>query len=626
MCGICGFYNIDGTPQQNERLLEAMRESLVHRGPDGQGGFLDGGYALGHTRLAVIDLVGGSQPLFSEDGNVVLVCNGEIYNYRELRSQLEARGHAFRTASDNEVILHLWEDHGVAALQHLRGMFALALYDRRQECFFGARDRFGQKPLFYHRDGKHFAFASEIKSLLRLPDISPRLDLISLDHFLFYQFVPHARTLFENIVALPPGHYFLFQSAELTVRKYWSLELRPRGDISEADQMDRLDGLMREAVSSRLVSDVPVGLFLSGGIDSSLIAAMAAQEASDPLPTFSIAFKERRYDESEFARQVSEYLKTEHHELLFQPKDLAAIFEEWIGIFDQPIADRASLANLFLAANAAKHLKVVLTGDGGDEVFAGYEKYRAGLEPSAFLASLDARFPSLFSATQLGRAAVDRFGWQRLRARWAHRFLPYKQVAYLKQFWEGRERYRLYRPEVRQAIASEFQALDKCVNEAESVVDPVLAMQAVDIRQYLPYDLLLKNDYCTMAYGLEARSPLLDHKLAEHAARLPLALKVTRQETKVALRRLAGNYLPASLAKRPKRGFGVPLQSWFRHELRDWLKERLLRHSSTVPLYFNPETVQSLLEEHWRGKRNHAPKILSLIVFELWYRRYIERR
>ncbi len=626
MCGICGAFSTDATAPLTQERLSAMVEALSHRGPDDHGTYLRDNCALGQTRLSIIDVAGGHQPLFNEDGTVAVIFNGEIYNFAELRQSLLQKGHTFQTRSDTEVIVHLWEEEGTRCVERLRGMFAFVLHDRRRNVLFGARDRFGQKPLFYHWRNGTFAFASEIKALLKLPNVSRDLDLKALDQFLFYQFVPHPRTLFEGISQLPPAHTFLIEQGELHLRRYWEQSFEPQPHVDDREHLERIEESLADAVTSHLVSDVPVGIFLSGGIDSSLIAALAARQSAQPLQSFSISFPEERYDESQYARLASEAFGTDHHDFRFEPGDIKSRLVGLAQTFDQPIADRAALPLLLLSEQTARKVKVVLTGDGGDELFAGYEKYRAAAPAPKWIRRVDAMWSQLFSQKELARCSADRLRLRKLRSRAARRYLPETASTYFKHFWEGWERHRLYRGEVAEKLEQGFESIGNGVDPTGQTLDPLNRMLRIDSLGYLPDDLLLKTDLATMAYGLESRAPLLDHQLAATAARLPLHLKATPQESKVALRRIATRLLPEQLVSRPKRGFGVPLKQWFRNELRGWVRECLVDDSTAMPIYFQRQEIESTLGEHESGRRNHASKIYSLLVFELWYRHYMVAR
>jgi asparagine synthase (glutamine-hydrolysing) len=604
-------------------VLERMTSVLEHRGPDGLGTHIEGPLSIGHVRLSVIGRENGQQPLFNEDGSVVLVCNGEIYNYHQLRRELIRSGHRFQTDSDAEVLVHLWEVDGPELVHRLRGMFAFVLYDKRQNVLFGARDPFGQKPLFYHQTAQRFAFASEIKSLLQLPDVERRVDRRALDQFLFYQYVPHPGTLFEEIRQISPGHSFFVRDGELQIARYWFPEFEENEELSDQQHLDRLETGLRDATRAHLVSDVPVGIFLSGGIDSSLVAALASSETHAGLPTYSISFRGTKDDESRYARLASRTLGLDHYEYAFLASHVEECMPQLAATFDQPLADSAALPLLHLSRQAARDVKVVLTGDGGDEVFAGYRKYRraaARIVQTRLLAVLG---PRVFSSQRLAASVPDRLGLRRLQSRLGMMVVPSQRSAYFRNAWEGWDREQLYSENPGSEITREFSAWQDHPR-AQIVENPVNRMLQIDQEHYLPDDLMLKSDYTTMACGLEARAPLLDPTLARLAGGLPLRLKVTSRQTKIALRAIGRRWLPDELTERPKKGFSFPLSQWFRESLFSWVRNSLLDSSRTVPQFFRREHVERVLGEHREGRRDHAGRIYGLLTFEMWYRNFID--
>ena len=632
VCGICGIlsaaeprdgYSAQRHPDQAQPLIDRMTSALSHRGPDGMGTHVEEALAMGHVRLSVIGGVDGQQPLFNEDGTVVLVCNGEIYNYQQLRQELMRGGHHFQTNSDAEVLVHLWEVHGPQLVHRLRGMFAFVLYDKRQKLLFGARDPFGQKPLFYHQTRKRFAFASEIKALLQLPDVVRRVDRRALDQYLFYQYVPHPGTLFEGIRQVAPGHSFCVQDGELQLQRYWFPEFDENEQISDDQHLDQLEAALRDATRAHLVSDVPVGVFLSGGIDSSLVAALAASETNLGLPTYSIAFRGTKDDESAFARLASRTLGLEHHEYAFVARHVEECMPQLAMAFDQPLADSAALPLLYLSRQATRDVKVVLTGDGGDELFAGYRKYRRAAARYVQTRLLRKLGPRVFSSQRLAASAPDRLGLRRLQSRLGMVVVPSQRSAYFRNAWEGWDRERLYAETPATDITRKFAAWEDHP-QAQVAENPVNRMLQIDQEHYLPDDLLLKSDYATMACGLEARAPLLDPELARLAGGLPVRLKVTSRQTKVALRAVGRRWLPAELTERPKKGFSFPLNHWFRGSLHPWVRDCLLDSAKSVPRFFRREHVQRVLGEHLEGRRDHAGRIYALLAFEMWYRHYID--
>jgi len=619
MCGICGFLG-GRTPDDAPLMLQRMLTTIAHRGPDSSAWFDEATAGLGHARLSIIDLEGGQQPLFNEDENLVLVCNGEIYNYEELRAGLHARGHVFRTHSDSEVILHLWEEQGEDCLRELRGMFAFALYDRRRSKLFLARDRFGQKPLYFHHSRGQLVFGSEVKAILAHPDVSSELDSSALDGFLFYQFVPGARTLFRNIQAVPPGCFARVAGERCELRQYWRpLEAGSSTRVSD-DPLATTESALLDAVRSHMVSDVPVGVFLSGGIDSSLIAAMAARESAESIESFSVSFDDKRYDETQYAVVAAANAGTRHQVFRFNAEAVREGLHELAALIDQPLADDAALPLLFLSRQTADRVKVVLTGDGGDELFAGYDKYRRldGHYRSPLQRKLRGR---LVDPRDLAQCKPDRFALRRLRRRLGLKAFPELAGCYYKHFWEGWDRYALYSD--RQLETLPDGGLPFPSNPPGDIDTALGAMAWWDQSSYLPGALLLKTDMTTMAAGLEARAPFLDHKLAAHAAQLNESDKIMNDQTKYILRRLAEHWLPDELAHRPKRGFGLPMKRWLQQDLSSWVSDLLVENSVTVPRYFRRESVHTLLQQHRAGHKNHTGRIYTLLVFELWHRHYM---
>jgi len=641
MCGIAGYLSLNDVPV-DRKPIERMVSALRHRGPDAQTVHLDGPVALGHARLSIIDLAGGHQPLYNEDRTVSVVCNGEIYNYRELREQLVRSGHQFRTGSDCEVLTHLWEDRGPRMLQDLRGMFAFILFDRQKGIVFGARDRFGQKPLYYCEGPNFLAFASEIKGLLVLPEVSRELDPRGLDQFLFHQYIPQPRTLFSGIKRLPAAHCFEVRlstrkgatvsqagaeagrkpRSPFMISRYWSPTFAPDETLSRAEHLKRIEDSLVDAVQSHMVADVPVGVFLSGGIDSSLITALAARFNPEPLQTFSISFPGSEHDEGPFAKAVANTIGTKHREFPFESGDMRQLLSSAAQLFDQPVADMAVLPLMALSKAAAEHVKVVLTGDGGDELFAGYRKYKRMTAFPGRSRWLSRVSDQLFPIPRLAACQPDPFGLRKIQARMAMTIAPACRSEYQRQSWEGWERFSLYLPELAEAVGSRFDPLNE-PNDEGPQTHPLNSALRQDQGTGLADRLLLKGDYATMAYGLEARAPLLDHQLAAVAGALPINLKATPQNTKIALREIARQYLPEEIITRRKKGFSMPIDRWFRGELREWTRTCLLEESASLPRYFRRAAIEKLLAEHSAGK-NHSARIHTLLTFELWCRNYAD--
>lgn len=635
MCGITGAVWTDPAQAIDAATLERMTNCLRHRGPDDAGVYTNDlrirppyeptpGVALGFRRLAILDLAGSRQPLANEDETVWLVFNGEVYNYRSLRRRLEGAGHRFRTDGDAEVILHLYEDLGPECFAHLDGMCAAAIWDARERRLVLGRDRLGKKPLVYRAEPGRVAFASELKSLLQIPGASRELDPGAIDEYLTYQYIPHPNTIFRGIRKLPPGHYAVFQDGRSEVQPYWSPAWKVEQPLAAQEAAARVRELFDAAVLARLQSDVPLGAFLSGGVDSSLVAASMQRQASTPIKTFSIGFPQLEFDESEYARRVAKHLGTEHHELQVTP-DAKELLPKLVWHFDEPFADSSALPMYYLAKLAREHVTVALSGDGGDELFAGYSRYRA----VALGALLDRAGPL--------RAVLGSRLWQRLpssarQQSWSRRFKrfsaaltqsPARRYFDWMSIFNEERRAELYREEfVNELPASDpFEFLGRAW-KTSGPRDALSCAANADLQTYLPCDLLTKVDITTMAHGLECRQPFLDHHLVEYAISLPQRLKFRGGAGKRILRAAFGDRIPAEIWRRPKMGFGAPLAPWFRHELRDLVRDALLSDSTRVAVYFRPEAMRKLVEEHQTGFFDHSARLWALLVLELWLKEW----
>ena len=633
MCGFAGAsWTADGRPLTASDL-ESMIAVIAHRGPDDHGTWFSNGSpaaALGHRRLSIIDLGGGHQPLANEDGSIQVVFNGEIYNYRELRSDLESRGHRFGSESDTETIVHLYEEHGVDCLDHLRGMFALALWDDNTRQLLLARDRLGQKPLVYREEPGRVLFASELKALLQLPGAPRDVDPVAVDQYLAYQYVPHPRTILAGYAKLPPGHRAVYRDGRLRVDRYWSppYELGSGGESrSAASWQEELRETLTESVRLRLRSDVPLGAFLSGGIDSTIIAGLMRQESPAAVHTFSIGFPVPEFDERSFARMAAEHLGTQHTEAIVEPEALA-ILPRLIWHYDEPFADSSAIPTMYLAEMTRRGVTVALSGDGGDELFAGYDRYRA--------VALGERIDRL--PRPLRRLLAARL-WQRLPAstrqkshrRRLKRFLdalgqpPEERYLTWIGIFDDRRRHELYTDKFRESLGG--SAAVDVLREAYRACpdrDFVTRTTCTDVLTYLPGDILAKVDIATMASSLECRSPFLDHHVVELAARMPLSLKRRGRRGKRVLTDTFSDLLPAPIRRRRKMGFGVPLDKWFRNELKPLLYEHLLSDTARDRGYFNQVVVRDLVEEHVDGRWDHSYRLWSLLCFEMWHRVFID--
>src|SRR3954453_3556703 len=604
MCGICGLLERD-TPDLD--AVERMTAAMVHRGPDHGAVAAEGRCALGYRRLSIVDLATGEQPIPNERGDVIAVFNGELYNFRELRRELEAKGHEIRGTGDSPLIPHAYEEWGLGFAERIEGMFAIALWDAARERLVLLRDRLGKKPLRYVRfAGGGLAFASETKALLELPEVSRELDLAEIDAFLALQYTP--RSGFRAIEQVPPGSYTVVErSSAPKVEPYW--QPGPRAGGPEGSDWHTL---VREEVSAavrrRLVADVPLGALLSGGIDSSIVVALMAQASTEPVRTFTVGFSDERYDERTYARSVAERYGTVHEELEIV-ENVAATLPRLAAAFDEPLGDEAALPTFLIPEQARRHVTVALSGDGGDEAFAGYERYVAH--------ALARRLPG--PAARTGAAAVRLVPAARREPRSAlFRAARFLDVA-AAPAGEGYARLmEIFPLELRRQLWSDPRQAMRVPLEPRG--DGIAGLQQLDVATYLPGDLLLKADIASMAHSLELRSPFLDHEVVALGLALPDRLKTRGREGKVALRRAFADELPPAVAERGKSGFGVPLGRWFRHDLHDLARDAL----ATNREWFRADTVTRLLDEHRRGDADHGHRLWCLLMLELWVREHVE--
>lgn len=626
MCGITGGVWTADAPPLSQSELDAMTDVLAHRGPDGRGTHREQhdavGVALGHRRLSIIDLAGGSQPLANEDESIWISFNGEIYNYRELRSQLESQGHTFRTAGDTETIVHLYEQYGVECLAHLRGMFAFAIWDRPRQRLFIARDRLGQKPLVYCQQGQRLLFASEIKSLLQADGVVREVDLESLDDYLAYLYVPHPHTMFRGIHKLPPAHYGVYERGQLRIENYWKPDLARESTLSLAETQEALAATMRESVRLRLRSDVPLGAFLSGGIDSTAIVGLMQEQLDTPANTYTIGFPVGGYDESGFARQVAAHLGTSHHEFTAKPTSVD-LLPTLAWHFDEPFADSSAIPTYLVSQITRQHVTVALTGDGGDELFAGYPRYATVQRLGAWDA-----LPSWLRQAVAGSwwnalpAPNREDSWRRrwrfrmgtLRQERARRYANWVTIMHedlRNQLFNDATRNRLAGHDPSQVVAGAYTQSGR--NDAG-----IRAMHA-DLLTYLPCDLLAKVDITSMAHGLECRSPFLDHKVVELATTIPYAYLNNGGDPKPLLTSTFPQFFPPSVRKRPKMGFRIPLDHWFRQTHADFVRDMLLSDRALSRGYFKRAAVERLIDDHQQGRWNHGDRLWTLLFLEQWH-------
>jgi asparagine synthase (glutamine-hydrolysing) len=627
VCGIVGKVSMSGGIERP--LLDRMCAAIEHRGPDSRGIYLRDGVGLGVQRLRVIDLETGDQPIFNEDRSVVVILNGEIYNYKELREMLRARGHVFSTDGDTEVIAHLYEDHGTECVTHLRGMFAFAVWDVGKRQLFLGRDRIGKKPLVYsYRDGELW-FASEIRALLEDPEIDREIELHAIDSFLQHEYVPAPLTAFASIKKLPPAHTLVWRDGQISMKRYWRLSYAPleRPPTREEAEEEIRRGLLR-ATELRLRSDVPVGGFLSGGIDSSAVVAAMAMQSENAVKTFSIGFDIDEFDEREYAREVSRLYGTDHHEFVVEPEAME-VLPKLVWHFGEPFADNSAVPTYYVAQMARQHVTVALNGDGGDENFGGYGRYvgariadRLAAKPrsvqvaarrlSQLLASngrasgYRSRFDRETRLALLSKA--ERYAWRMASVKPEERDLLYTDA---------------FRHELRAARANAVIEIPFAESDAE---DDVNRLIDVDVRTYLPNALLVKMDITSMAHSLEMRSPLLDHELMEFVARLPGSWKVDGTTTKRIFKDALRPWLPATILNRPKWGFGSPISHWFRGQLRDLPAEILLDPRSLDRGWFREATLRTLIDDHATGRRDNTTNLWALIQLELWLRTFVDAR
>jgi asparagine synthase (glutamine-hydrolysing) len=627
MCGIAGFVDAAAprlamAPVRLDaefNLVHRMCEVIRHRGPDDEGIHVQPGVGLGMRRLSIIDLAGGRQPIHNEASTVWVVFNGEIYNYRELRSELEALGHEFATSSDTESIVHAYEEWGEDAFRRLRGMFGIALWDQPKRTLLLARDRAGQKPLHYAERGDRLYFASEIKSLLAAGAVNPALDVAALDHYLAFLYTPRDSSIFQGVRKLPPGHFLRWRDGRSEVVRYWQIAADEPFSGSEEEAVEGLRRVLRDAVSSHMMSDVPLGAFLSGGVDSSGVVGLMAQASARPVKTFSIGFDDPAFDELEHARTVARHFGTDHHEFVVKPDGLS-ILGDLISHFDEPFADSSAIPTWYVSEIARRHVTVVLSGDGGDELFGGYDRYL----PHPRVAAFDrAPLPGLRAAAALA--------WPLLpHGARGKNFLRHvaKDAAgrYLDSitFFQPDERAALYADGARAALASSAEARLWPHFERFRALSHDSGMMRFDFETYLPEDVLTKVDRMSMAHSIESRVPLLDNTVIDYAATLPARFKIRAGRRKHVLKEALRPLLPAGILDRKKQGFGIPLGTWFRGGLTDLFSDVLESPRARQRGYFEPAFVSRLVKEHLSGQRDHTLRLWQLTVFELWHREYLD--
>jgi len=626
MCGIVGITHKDKRPI-DESLLGRMNEAIRHRGPDEDGFYINDGVGLAMRRLSIIDLASGQQPIHNQDKTAWIVFNGEIYNYQEVREQLEKLGHKFYTNSDTEIIVHAYDQYGVDCPKHLRGMFVFAIWDTRDDSLFLARDRVGKKPLLYAQHNGDLIFGSEFQALLQHPDISRDINTAAIHHYLSYLCVPAPMTAYKQIKKLEPGHWLKWKNGEIKTERYWQPDFNKKIKISEEEAGERAIEILRESVRLRLISEVPLGAFLSGGIDSSAVVALMAEVSDKPVKTFSIGFEEQDFSELHHAKRVAEHIGADHHEFIVRPNALE-ILPMLVKHYGEPYADSSAIPTYYVARETRRHVTVALNGDGGDESFAGYERY-AAMKIAETYHKIPALLRKAFIESPVKAFPVSEK--KKSRARDAKRFLKAASLPKVERYlaWVN----VLDKQTKEELYTKDFQAEVGHINPADNLArwlaqangaGTVDAVLLTDTMTYLPDDLLVKVDIATMAVSLEARSPFLDHNVIEFAASLPENLKLKGMTSKYLLKKILGKLLPQENLKRRKMGFGVPISHWFRGEMKNFLHEVLLTEKAQKRGILKREKIEELITRHTSGARDYGHGLWTLLMLELWFQEFID--
>ncbi|RMD94714.1 MAG: asparagine synthase (glutamine-hydrolyzing) [Calditrichaeota bacterium] len=626
MCGICGVTYFDQNYKVLPEMVERMCDVIVHRGPDDSGLYVHRNTGLGMRRLSIIDLVTGHQPIANEDQSIWIVFNGEIYNHLELRKELETRGHKFKTRTDTEAILHAYEEYGVDCPQKLNGMFAFAIFDQKKQSLFLARDRLGIKPLYYYQDNEKLAFGSELKSILELPNIPRQVNSVALDIYMTFEYIPAPHSIFKNIYKLPPGHFLLLKDGKIKIKSYWELHFDER-PWEENQLCEELIDLLQDAVKIRLMSDVPLGAFLSGGIDSSTVVALMSRVMDRPVETFSIAFKESSYNEAHYARTIASTFHTNHHEFTIEP-DALELTQKLVGHLDEPLGDFSIFPTYLVSKMAREYVTVALSGDGGDELFGGYETYIADK-----IAKMYMRIPKFLRdniivyllnkipPTEKKKGLINR----------AKRFVEGMQLPSQLEhtrwmiFLQEVEKIKLYTHDFQNQLKG-LEAYNFILNYFDQTnnADAINRQLFVDIKTYLVDDILVKVDRMSMATSLEARVPFLDHRFVEFTTQIPGEYKLKGRRTKFILKKALHSILPDEILKRGKEGFSIPIKNWLKTDLKDLMLDVLSPDNIKNTGFFEPAYVQKLIREHLTGVENHSHRLWAMIVFSIWHEIYLK--
>lgn len=629
MCGITGWINLENkSSQNNEAVLHSMCERMKHRGPDSEGLWTDETVALGMRRLSVIDLHTGEQPVYSEDKSVVVMMNGELYNYREVRADLEKRGHKFVTSSDTEILPHLYEEYGETMLDHINGMFAFALWDKRNQKLLVARDKFGEKPLYYGVFDNKLIFASELKVLLENPSVKGEINLDSLRQFLSFDYVPAPNSIFKGISKLPAAHFLTIEKGEIKTRRYWNLTWEKKETKSLENSAEELRELLADAVRMRLVADVPLGILLSGGVDSSTVAAFATQFSTEKVKTFSIGFEEDSFDESKYARQVANHLQTEHYEDKLSVEKAADLISEIGTWLDEPMSDGSLIPTFLLSRFVRKYVTVALGGDGGDEIFAGYPMYFAH-KVANFYNGIPGIFRNNLIEPVVNNLPVSNknlsFDYK------AKRFVRASKYDLVTRHhsWFGSfsldEQQRVLSKDVLAKTSDNIYKGAKDLLEICDAENDIEKMQFLDINFYMAEDILTKVDRASMAVSLEVRAPFLDPRVAQFAANIPLEYKLKGNKGKYILKKAVEPFLPKNILHRPKKGFGIPIAEWLKGRLNPLMHEMLDAKRLKEQGLFDANFVQKLIKEHETNAASHHKQLWTLLVFQLWYDNFLKR-
>lgn len=619
MCGIAGYVG-----RGDKKTLLAMLNSTAHRGPDDQGIFLDGEVGLGNNRLSIIDLsTKGKQPMFDDEGKICIVLNGEIYNFQNLKKQLE-RKYTFKSKTDTEVLLYAYKEWGINCLEKINGMFSFVIYDKKNNLLFGARDRLGEKPLKYYFDGDVFAFASEIKGILPFLKGKREIDPIAINHYLTYCYVPAPYTGFKNFFKLPPGHFFLFKNKKLQIKKYWHISFDKKLFLSEEEWEDILLEKLRESVQSRLIADVPLGVFLSGGIDSSALLALMSQITSKRIKTFTISFDDPKFDESKYASLVAKQYESDHKTFKVTNKLMGDVFSHLTDYYDEPFADNSAIPTIVLSKLASKYVKVALTGDGGDENFAGYDRYNV-----VSFSDIYGKLPRLARmALSSGANIANSFISTKLTGR-VHTYTKtfnqpfYRKYPHYSSFFDNETKFNLYSAQF-QSKVERFDTFDLFKKFTKPNISDLDNALNIDINTYLPEDLLFKTDIASMAYSLEARAPFLNHELLELTAQMPSDLKIKFFNKKYIFKKILqrNHLLPNEIISRPKKGFVAPIDKWLKEDYKDLVIESLSSKKFKDANIFDTVKLEMYLQDYFHGKKVSSNNIFALLSLASWINKY----